>query len=63
MLLRQEAYQNQWHMARIVTVYSDCKGNVCSVRLSLGASDKSDNSTRYLERPVNKLEVLVENNN
>ena len=62
-LLRQEADPNQWPMARIVNVYSDSKGNVRSVRLLLGASDKSDNSARYLERPVNKLVVLVENNN
>ena len=32
-------------MASIVNVYSDSKGNVHSVRLLLGASDKSDNST------------------
>ena len=63
MLLRQEADPNQWPMARIVNVYSDSKGNVPSVRLLLGASDKSDDSPRYLERPVNKLVVLVENNN
>ena len=50
-------------MALIVNAYSDSKGNVRSVRLLLGASDKSDNSARYLERPVNKLVVLVENNN
>ena len=62
-LLRPEADLNRWPMARIVHVYSDSKGNVRSVRLLLGASDKSDNSTRYLERPVNKLVVLVENNN
>ena len=46
-------------MAWIVNVSSDSKGNVHSVRLSLGASDKSDNSTQSLERLVNKL-VLVE---
>ena len=62
-LLRQEADWNQWPMAQIVNAYSDSKGNVRSVRLLLGASDKSENSTRYLERPVNKLIVLVENNN
>ena len=63
MLLRQEADWNQWPMAQIVNAYSDSKGNVHSVRLLPGASDKSENSTRYLERPVNKLIVLVENNN
>ena len=62
-LLRQEADQNQWPRAQIVNAYSDSKGNVCSVRLLLGAKDKSENSTPYLERPVNKLVVLVENNN
>ena len=43
MLLRQEADRNQWPMAQIVNVHRDSKGNICSVRLLLGASDKSDN--------------------
>ena len=30
-------------MTRIVNVYNDSKGNVCVVRLLLGASDKSGN--------------------
>ena len=60
-LLRQEADRNQWPMARNANVYSDSKGNVRNMRLLYDASDKSDNSTRYLERPVNKLVVLVEN--
>ena len=63
MLLRQEVDRNQWPMARIVNVYSDSKGNVRNMRLLLAASDKSDNSARYLERPVNKRVVLVENSN
>ena len=63
MLLRQEADWNRWPMARIVNAYSDSKGNVRSVRLLLRASDKSDNSIRYLERPENKVVVLVKNNN
>ena len=43
---------------------SDCNCvKVTFAMFALGASDKSDNSTRYLERPVNKLVVLVENNN
>ena len=60
-LLRQEVDRNQWPMVSVVNVYSDGKGNVRSVRLLLGASDKSDNSTQYLERSVNKPVVLVEN--
>ena len=61
-LLRQEADHNQWPMAQIANVYSNSKDNVCSVSLLLGASDRSDNSTQYLERPMNKLVLLVENN-
>ena len=60
-LLRQEVDRNQWPMVSVVNVYSDSKGNVRSVRLLPGASDKSDNSTQYLERSVNKPVVLVEN--
>ena len=48
-------------MAKIVSGNSDSKGNVRSVRILVGAADKSDDSTYYLERPVNKLVVLVEN--
>ena len=48
-------------MAKIVSVKSDSKGDVCSVRILVGAANKSDDSIRYLKRPVNKLVVLVEN--
>ena len=44
-----------------MTVNSDAKGDVRSVKILVGAANKSDNSIRYLERPVNKLVVLVEN--
>ena len=48
-------------MAKIVSVNSDSKGDVCSVRILVGAADKSEDLIRYLERPVNKLVVLIEN--
>ena len=48
-------------MAKIVSVNSDSKGDVHSIRKLVGAAVKSDDSTHYLERPVNKLVVLVEN--
>ena len=48
-------------MAKIVSGNSDSKGDVCSVRILVGAVDKSDESIRYLERPVKKRVVLVEN--
>ena len=43
LLLKKEADHKHWHMTRIVNVYNDSKGNVCVLRLLLGASDKSGN--------------------
>ena len=60
-LLKEDAECNQWPMAKILTVNSDANGDVRSVKILFGAADNSDNSIRYLERPVNKLVVLVEN--
>ena len=48
-------------MAKIVAVNSDAKGDVCSVKILFRAANKSDNSIRYLKRPVNKFVLLVEN--
>ena len=63
MLLKEDSERNQRPVAKIVVVNSDAKGDVRSVRILVGAADKSDNSIRYLERPVNKLVVLIENEN
>ena len=60
-LLKEDSEWNQWPMTKIVSVNSDSKGDVCSVRILVGAADKSKDSIRYLERPVNKLVVLIEN--
>ena len=60
-LLKEDSEHNRWPMAKIVSMSSDVKGDVRSVRLLVGTSEKSDNSIQYLERPVNKLVVLVEN--
>ena len=60
-LPKEDSERNRWPMAKIVSVNSDVKGDVRSVRLLVGTSDKSDYSIRYLERPVNKLVVLVQN--
>ena len=62
-LLKEDADRNQWPMAKIVAVNSDARGDVRSVKILVGSAYKSDNSVRYLERPVNKLVVLVENEN
>ena len=60
-LFKEDTEPNRWSMDKIVTVNSDAKGDVRSVKILVGAANKSDNSIRYLERPVNKLVVLVEN--
>ena len=62
-LLKEDADRNQRRMAKIVAVNSDAKGDVRSVKILVGSANKSDNSIRYLERPVNKLVVHVENEN
>ena len=60
-LSNEDSERNRWPMAKIVPGNSDSKGDVCSVRILVGAVDKSDESIRYLERPVKKRVVLVEN--
>ena len=47
-LLREDSERNRWPMAKIVSVNSDSKGDVRSVRILVGAADKSDDSIRYL---------------
>ena len=47
-LLKEDAKRNQWPMAKIVTVNNEAKGDVRSVKILVGAADKSDNSIRYL---------------
>ena len=41
-LLKEDSEWNQWPMTKIVSVNSDSKGDVCSVRILVGAADKSD---------------------
>ena len=60
-LLKEDVERNRRPMGKIVTVNSDAKGDVRSIKILVGAADKSDNSIRYLERPVNKLVMLLEN--
>ena len=60
-LLKEDVERIWWSMAKIVAVNSDAKGDVCSVKILFRAANKSDNSIRYLKRPVNKFVLLVEN--
>ena len=61
-LLKNETKRNQCPMAKIVATNKDDKGYVQSVKLLIGASNADDNTVRYLERPVNKLVMLIKNN-
>ena len=47
-LLKEDAKRNQWPMAKIVAVNNEAKGDVRSVKILVGAADKSDDSISYL---------------
>ena len=59
-LLRDSIVRNKWQMAIILKTYKDDKGIVRSVQLKIGNSNNDGNS--ILDRPVNKLVLLVESN-
>ena len=46
-------------MVKTVATNKGHKGHVRSVKLLIGASNTDDNTVRYLERPVNKLVMLI----
>ena len=48
-------------MAKVVATYKGDKGVVRSVRLLMGSVETVNQKSKYLERPVNKLVILVEN--
>ena len=48
-------------MAKIVATNKDDKEYVLSVKLLIDASNANDNTVRYLEKPVKKLVMLIEN--
>ena len=48
--------------AKTVTKNKDSTGHVWSVKLLIGSSNTDDNAVCYLERPVNKLVMLIESN-
>ena len=60
-LLKDEAERNRWPIAKIIATNKGTDGFVRSVRLMLGATNKVHSVAGYLERPVNKLVILVEN--
>ena len=62
LLKEAAAERNSWPMAKIVATNIDENGFVRSVKLMLGTSGTTDMVIQYLERPVNKLVILVEMN-
>ena len=61
LLKEAAAEQNSWPMSKIVATNTDENGFVRSVKLMLSTSGTTDMALRYLERPFNKLVMLVEN--
>ena len=60
-LVKDDMERNRWPMAKVVATYKDYKGVVRNVRLLMGSVNRVSQKSRHLERPVNKLVVLVEN--
>ena len=58
-LLRHDCHQNQWPMARIVSIDTDAKNDVVSV--TLWVADKKGGPSQILKQPITKLVLLVEN--
>lgn len=48
--------------AKTVTQNKASTGHVWSVKLLIGSSNTDDSAVCYLERPVNKLVMLIESN-
>ena len=61
LLKEAAAERNSWPMAKMAATNADKNKFVRSVKLMLGRSGATDMAFRYLERPVKKLMMLVEN--
>ena len=60
-LLKDECQENQWPMARIVSIETDEKNVVCTVTLSV-FDRHVPGRTQVLRRPITKIVMLLENN-
>ena len=47
-------------MARVIQVFKDSNGYVQSMKLRIGKTGNSDEGDRFLERPISKIVLLVE---
>ena len=60
-LIKDDMARNRLPMAKVVATYKDNKGVLRSIRLLMWSVDRASQKSRYLEEPINKLIVLVEN--
>ena len=47
-------------MTRVIQIFKDSNGYVQSVKMRIGKTRNPDQGTRFLERPVSKIVLLVE---
>ena len=59
-LLREEESRNKWPMVRVLSIQEGNDGFVPSVNIVVGKNTSKTFGTQILERPANKLVLLVE---
>ena len=59
-LLREEKSRNKWSMGRVIAIQEGNDGFVRSVNVAVGTKVSKTFRTQILERPENKLVLLVE---
>ena len=62
-LVRDDVIRNKWPMARILKTCNDKEGLAQGVQLVTGRTNSSDKETSIFDRLLNKLVLLVENEN
>ena len=63
LLKQSDVPRNQWSMGRVIDVNNDRKGLVRNVTLKIGEHAGNENSKRKLERPIDKIVLLLEGDN
>ena len=63
LLKQSDVPRNRWSMGRVTDVNNDQNGFVRSVTLKMGERAGNENSKRKLERPIDKIALLLESDN
>ena len=63
LLKQSDVPQNQWSMGRATEVHNDQKGLVRSVTLKIGEHAGNKNTKHKLERPIDKIVLLLGSDN